>query len=109
MDPTFSFTGELFQTEVEAAWVFVLLPAAASDEISETVQPRPGFGSVRVAARIGTTEWKTSIFPSKEFGSYLLPIKRSVREHEHIETGDTTEVTVRILGNQLAATGGDDT
>jgi hypothetical protein len=97
VEATYEFSGELFQTEVEAAWVFVCLPPAASDEIAETLPPRPGFGSVRVEARIGSTEWKTSLFPSKEFGTYLLPVKRSVRDREQVDTGDTVTVTVRII------------
>ncbi|NNC92812.1 MAG: DUF1905 domain-containing protein [Acidimicrobiia bacterium] len=97
MDVTYSFTAELFKTEVEAAWVFVPVPKAAADEIFEATPRRPGFGSIRVAAVIGSTEWTTSIFPSKEFGSYLLPINRQVRESEQIDIGDAAEVTIRIL------------
>ena len=97
MEAVYSFSGELFQTEVEAAWVFILLPTEAADEIAATIPRRSGFGSVRVACHIGSTEWKTSIFPSKEFGSYVLPVKRSVREREKIATGDTAEVSIRIV------------
>ena len=92
----YRFESELFQTATEAAWVFVMLPPEAADEIAEAVPRRPGFGSVRVVVQIGSTEWKTSLFPSKELGSYVLPVKRSVRDRERIDTGDSVAVAVRI-------------
>lgn len=46
------------------SWVFVSLPADASEDIRElAAEPRRGFGSVRVRVTIGATSWKTSIFP----------------------------------------------
>ena len=98
MDATFAFEGELFEEAVEAAWVFVALPVDVADEIAETVPPRRGFGSVRVAAQIGATKWNTSIFPSKALSSYVLPVKRAVREKEQAQTGDVVNVTIRIIG-----------
>jgi hypothetical protein len=96
---TFSFSNLLYEAAAEAPWVFVTLPADMADEISELVPQRPGFGSVRVAVRIGSSEWNTSIFPSKADGSYVLPVKRSVREREQVGPGDTVEVTIRLIGD----------
>jgi hypothetical protein len=93
---SYSFQSELFQTETEAAWVFVRLPVEAADEIADATTRRPGFGSIRVEARIGSTGWQTSLFPSREFGTYLLPVKRSVREQEKISTGDTIDVWIHL-------------
>ena len=93
----YTFQAVLFEAPVEAPWVFVSLPADAADEILAMVPRRPGFGSVRVAARIGSTEWSTSIFPSKEHATYVLPVKRAVRDGEQIDTGDTVEVTVCVV------------
>lgn len=99
MEPTYSFDGHLFAAAAEAAWVFVLLPADAADEIGELVPRRRGFRSVRVAARIGTTEWNTSIFPSKADRSFVLPIKRAIRDREQIDVGDTARVTIRLVSD----------
>jgi hypothetical protein len=49
---------------------------------------------VRVHVRIGETVWATSVFPEKASGSYLLPVKKSVREKEGFDAGD--QVTVRL-------------
>jgi hypothetical protein len=94
---TFTFEGELFEEAVEAAWVFVSLPIDIADEIAEMVPRRRGFGSVRVAAQIGATKWNTSIFPSKALSSYVLPVKRAVRDQQQIQTGDVVNVTIRIV------------
>ena len=54
-------------------------------------------GSVRVEASIGASEWRTSLFPSKARGTYILPVMRRIREREGIATGDMAEVTLRLV------------
>lgn len=99
METSFSFDGKLFAAAAEAAWVFVLLPVGVADEIGDLVPRRRGFGSVRVAVRIGSSLWGTSIFPSKEDRSYVLPIKREIRDRERIDIGDTAHVTIRLISD----------
>ena len=98
MSLEFTFVGELFRTAETAngAWVFASLPTDRADEIRELVTQRSGFGSVRVTASIGTSEWQTSVFLSKELGTYLLPVRRSVRVQERIDSGDAVEITIRV-------------
>ena len=55
------------------------------------------FGSVQVRVQIGETEWDTSLFPDKSVESYVLPVKRSVRESEQLASGDVAEVMVRVI------------
>jgi len=57
---------------------------------------RKGFGSARVQAEIGDTRWKTSVFPHKESGGWLLPIKAAVRKAEGLLEGDAVTVTVSL-------------
>jgi hypothetical protein len=56
-----------------------------------------GWGVIPVVARIGDTDFETSLFPKD--GGYLLPLKDAVRKPEGIRTGDevTVEMTVRFL------------
>ncbi|MCP3973977.1 MAG: DUF1905 domain-containing protein [bacterium] len=96
MSESYRFSGELFLAAAQDPWVFVAVPSAESDEILELVPRRPGFGSVRVMAKIGTTEWPTSLFPSKELGAYLLPVKKAVRTKEKIGPGDTVKVALHL-------------
>ena len=91
----------LFEAEVwvwdarkSETWTFVNLPDDASAEVREIAGAIPrGFGSVRVTATIGSTTWKTSIFPGSS-GRYALPVKKAVRKAEALDIGDT--VTVRV-------------
>ncbi|SDI00967.1 DUF1905 domain-containing protein [Agrococcus jejuensis] len=72
-------------------WTFVDLPAEAGREIREVVGSLTGgFGSVRVDARIGASRFRTSIFPGAD-GTYVLPVKRAVRDAE----GLTLDALVR--------------
>jgi hypothetical protein len=93
---TYRFTAELWEYPAEkASWFFVTLPTEVADEIEEAASTsRRGFGSVRVSVTIGSTCWATSLFPSKEAGSYLLPVKKAVRLAEGIDAGDPVEVEV---------------
>jgi hypothetical protein len=80
------------------SWMFVSLPAEASDEIRDrATQPRRGFGSVRVQATVGGSTWLTSIFPGTGGGPYVLPVKRAVRTAEGLDLGDTVSVTVALV------------
>jgi len=78
-------------------WHFVTLPAAFTDGIKALRGPKtPGWGSVRVTARLGASEWRTSIFPDSKSGAFLLPIKAEVRKREGVAAGDTVSVAVEI-------------
>lgn len=80
------------------AWVFVSLPLDLSESITEVPRPpAPGFGSLRVVARIGDTTWSTSIFPEAKTGCYVLPVKKAVRAAEGVSIGDTVSVSVELV------------
>jgi hypothetical protein len=50
-----------------------------------------------VLVRIGSTQWATSVFPDAARGTYLLPVKRSVRLAEGLDAGDTIPVELRVV------------
>lgn len=76
-------------------WHFLTIEGRTAAEIRFAALGRTGgFGSIRVAARIGDTRWSTSIFPQRESGGFILPIKAEVRKREGIGEGD--EVTVEL-------------
>lgn len=58
--------------------------------------PRRGFGSVPVSVVIGATTWKTSIFPEKG-GTYVLPLKKEVRNKEKIVIGQNITLSLTVL------------
>lgn len=93
------FDAALWQWEARRsdAWTFVSLPTDVADDILDAVSVQRGFGSVRVEASVGSTTWRTSVFPSAEQRTFVLPVKRAVRRAEGVDVGDTLEVRLRVL------------
>ena len=92
------FSGLVWQYDGPAAWYFVSLPPDCADAVADTVVGRHGgFGSVRVEVTIGTSRWRTSLFPDSSRGTYILPVKKAVRTVEGLEDGSRADVSVVIL------------
>lgn len=95
MDPV-TFDAELFLWG-EGSWYFVRLPLDAAEDLRDQVTGPPrGFGSVRVHVELGGSRWDTSVFPEKETGSFVLPVKKAVRTAEDLEDGDSVTVTLTV-------------
>jgi hypothetical protein len=95
---TFEFESTLWRWQGEASWHFVTLPNDVADEIEERSAPaRRGFGSVRVEITVGSTTWATSVFPDTQRASYVLPVKRAVRDAESLAEGSTVGVRLRLV------------
>ncbi len=79
-------------------WHFVTLPTKVSAVIRALhgSKARP-FGSIRVAVKVGKTAWKTSLFPDKKSGSYLIALKADVRRREGIEAGETVVAELKVV------------
>ncbi|HEX6248311.1 MAG TPA: DUF1905 domain-containing protein [Nocardioidaceae bacterium] len=78
------------------SWHFLTLPSELSEDIAAEAGPREGFGSVRVEASIGSTTWRTSLFPEAATGCFVLPVKKQVRRAEGLHAGATCEVTLEV-------------
>lgn len=97
MAEIFELRSPLWRSEGQAAWHFITLPRDVSAEIrAEFGALAAGFGSLRVEVKIGATTWHASIFPDSKAGSYLLPVKASVRRAEALEAGDEVRFVLRI-------------
>lgn len=80
-----------------AAWHFVGVDKKHSADIKEKfASKKRGFGSVPVEVTIGKTKWKTSIFPDKRSGTYLMPLKADVRRKEGIRAKDKITFTIEL-------------
>lgn len=92
------FDGDVFRWDArpDAAWFFTSLPDDLGEAIREIPRPQHGFGSVRVRAKVGGSEWRTSIFPSSG-GSFVLPLKKSVRDAESLVDGGPVQVLLEVL------------
>ena len=69
---------------------------------------RRGFGSVKVIARIGDTEWKTSVFPTKPKPAireatgqgerdWILLVSKKVMRAEDLTAGDEINLILELL------------
>ena len=92
----FTFDAPLWRWEGPSAWHFVSLPEEVSDEIEDAPVDRRGFGSVRVVVSVGSSSWSTSIFPDRGRGTFLLPVKRQVREREGLAEGDVVPIVLTL-------------
>lgn len=80
------------------SWVFVDLPFDIADEIEDAqTGPRRGFGAVKVEVGLGATTWRTSIFPSKERRTFVLPVKKAVMKAESLAVDQTVTIRLRPL------------
>lgn len=97
MTHTFGFAEPLWEYEGPASWFFVSLPTDIADEIADLTDGRTGgFGSVRVHVRVGGSGWSTSLFPSKQNGTYVLPMKKAVRVAEGLADGDIVPIEITL-------------
>ena len=104
MTELITHTGKLWRwtsSSGTGTWHFVTIDGEAGEALSATALMRRlersigGFGSLKVAARIGDCAFRTSLFPSKSLG-WLLPVKAAVRKAEGIGEGDLVEVELEF-------------
>ncbi len=106
MTETFHHKGPLWlwtSDKAPASWHFITIDGEVGDAIKATSIMRRleggrvrGFGSMKVTATIGGISWPTSIFPAKDLGGWVLPVKASVRKAEGIIAGDVVTVTLTL-------------
>ncbi len=89
------FDGEIIHWRGPAPFHFVTVPdepSAAIEAVSSMVTY--GWGAIPVRARIGRTEFTTSLFPREDL--YLVPVKVAVRRAEGLELGDVVTVQLHL-------------
>ena len=96
---SWEFEAELWSSEQFAAWAFLTLPADVGEDVRLLSGPPTGFGSVRVEVTLGTSTWRTSVFPDKARG-YVLPVKSLVRRTEDLELGDIVELSLGLVTDE---------
>lgn len=90
-----SFGGEIWYWRGPSPFHFVTVPLEQSDAIAAiSRQVSYGWGVIPVTARVGDTDWSTSLFPRD--GGYALPVKKVVRDAEQLDVGDVVEVRMTV-------------
>lgn len=94
----YSFESELWLYPSEsAAWCFATVPQDISAKIKSSVKLKRGFGSIKVRATLAKQVWETSIFPNSKDGTYLLPVKKQIRQKTDLSIGDIVKISLEII------------
>ena len=90
------FSGEVWEWRGPAPYYFVTVPDDESQALHDVAHVSYGWGMIPVTARIGDTQWTTSLWPKDD--GYIVPLKTAVRTAERIEIGDVVSVTLTVRG-----------
>ncbi len=89
------FEATVWEWRGPAPYYFVTVPEAESGLIAAAAElVTYGWGMVPVTARIGRTEWTTSLWPKD--GGYVVPLRDNVRRPEGVGVGDSITVMLSI-------------
>lgn len=92
----FRFKGEVWLWPGIGGWHFVNLPKDLSSKIKKSGKMY-GAGFIKIRATLGKSSWTTALFPHKKSETYLLSIKKSIRNKENIYKGDTVDIKIETL------------
>jgi hypothetical protein len=80
----------------KGSWYFLTIDGETAQAIRAAATNAAAWGSVYVEATIGGTTWRTSLFPSKQAGGWLLPLKAAVRKAERIAEGSEIDAVLAL-------------
>ncbi len=96
----YKFTAKVHHYSASAdmiGWTIVLLPKEMANEIREQLKwQEEGWGRMKVTAKIGNSEWQTSIWFDTKHETYILPLKAEIRKKEKIEIDKEVEVIIGV-------------
>ena len=92
---TWISAAELWFWRGPAPWHFISVPDEECRDLeSISALVTYGWGMIPVTARIGGSEWATSLWPKD--GRYIVPVKTWVRNAEGLDVGDQVEVHLSV-------------
>lgn len=87
----FSVRAKVQKCEGKGRWHFIHLNKKLSDKVRSLNTKKMAWGYVPIMVMIGKTNWKTTLFPTKE-KVYMLALNAEVRKKEGIEVGKMVKV-----------------
>ena len=85
------FVGEVIEWRGPAPYYFVPVPEQESAVLRGAASAAGyGWGMLPIRVRVGSTEWKTSLW--QKDGGYLLPLKDAVRKPAGLDAGDAVDI-----------------
>lgn len=98
------FDGDLWYWRGPSPFYFITVPEEECLDLRTIARNVTyGWGMIPVTARIGDTEWTTSLFPKN--GQYVLPVKDKVRRAEDLTDGDLIAVRMTVADREHPARG----
>lgn len=97
MNLSHKFKAVIWEYSGSGSWHFISVPKDFAADIKELSGPRKGFGSVRVEVNIGKDTWRTSLFPDSKNSTYVLPIKKPIRDSNNLSDGDETQLQITLV------------
>ena len=107
--------GNFERTDDSSQWRFARVPEDISAKIKDMQKGRlrRGWGAVYARAKVGKSEWLTSVFPVPGFSktgipapkrdlgnwhsaTYILPLKKQIRFEENLYDGIPIKVTIEV-------------
>ncbi len=92
---TIEFTGTIWFWRGPAPWYFATVPDSHVQDLKDiALMVSYGWGMIPAEVTIGKTQYTTALWPKD--GSYIVPIKASVRKAENLEQGDRVSLRLEV-------------
>lgn len=91
----FIVSGKVFVWPGDLGWHFIYIDKKTVEKIRKSATHARGF--VKIKATLGKTSWETSLFPYKREDTYLLAIKKAIRQKESVFDGDFIKVKIELV------------
>jgi hypothetical protein len=89
------FEGKIWFWKGPSPWYFVTVPEKECEDLKAISSfVTYGWGMIPATVRIGKTKWYTALWPKD--GSYIVPLKTTVRKAEKLQEGDTVKVRLKV-------------
>ena len=93
----YSFESKVWKWENgKTSWFFASIPVQKSNRIKQNNSIK-GYGMVPVIAKIGQTQWKTSVFFDSKRNHFIPPIKAEIRRKNDIKDGENLAIQIEII------------
>ncbi len=89
----FKIKAQVWRWPGNGGWHFITLDR----ELTEKIREKYGKGMIKINAHVGKSFWQTSLFPHTKDRTYLICIKKVIRQKEGIYEGEVVTVKFEIL------------
>jgi len=96
MSKVFLIKGEMWRWHGDGGWHFLTIDKKTSEKI-KNIGNSYGAGFIKTKVSVGKSIWETALFPNSKEKTYLISIKKKIREQENLFEGDVIKVRVEII------------